>query len=74
MCFSKGKVKEVGDWIKKQPFNNLERQVVGSQIVDPEIVRRIEDIVDDFNAHNTPEQKVLQVKPHLLYKVRVFQI
>lgn len=58
------------EWLKKQPFSSVEHQTVGTLNVDPEIVKKIEEIVDDFKVHNaTGKQVVMQVKPHLLYKV-----
>lgn len=65
-------MKEVTEWLKEQPFASVEHQTVGTKCVEPEIVKKIEEIVDKFYAGKiSTREYVMQVKPHLLYKVSV---
>lgn len=69
--FSEEKLKELVAWLKSKPHYNAERQTSGNLIMDPEIVKILEDTVD---AHNNEESQikrtvVMKVKPQLLYKV-----
>lgn len=70
IIYSEGRIQSLVEWLKKQPYYTVERQKVGSKTVDIEIVKKIEEIVDNHNAALTnPKQVIMQVKPHLLYKV-----
>lgn len=70
---SKEKIKEVTAWIKKQPFYCIERQTCGSDCLDPEVVQKLEKVIDDFNSKQMEIKKVvMNVKPHLLFKVYNF--
>ncbi|KAB0798453.1 hypothetical protein PPYR_09446 [Photinus pyralis] len=65
----KEQIREITTWIKQQPYYSIERQVTGSSIIDPEAVKLLEKVVDQFAVTNTnSKQIVMQVKPHLLYK------
>lgn len=64
------KLKELTNWLKNQPYAALERQPVGSHILEVEVVNKIEEVVDRLRIRR--KENILQVKPHLLYKVIKF--
>ncbi|KAK4879546.1 hypothetical protein RN001_007692 [Aquatica leii] len=66
---AKEQIKQITTWIKKQPFYAIERQVCGSSMVDPEAIQLLEQVIDEFKKNTSePKDRVMQVKPHLLYK------
>lgn len=67
---SEERIKELLEWLKKQPASSVERQACGSQSLEPELVKRIEEIVDEDQKHpGAAKDVVLKIRPHLLYKV-----
>jgi hypothetical protein len=60
----------ITEWLKEQPYTKVERHVCGSEILEAELVQAVEKEVDDFQQHGCRGKTVImQVKPHLLYKV-----
>jgi hypothetical protein len=65
-------VMAITNWLKEQPYTKVERHVCGSEILEAEFVQSIEREVDEFQHHGCRGKTVImQVKPHLLYKVRI---
>lgn len=68
--FRKEKLKDITNWLKKQEVYNIERQQCGTWTVDPDVVKKLEELVDYYNSENPKIKSVImQVKPHLLFKV-----
>ena len=67
--FRKEKLDVVVSWLKSQPHCSIERRSCDSSALDPDIIKKIEEIVDKFNANHTYKEVTIQVKPNLLYKV-----
>ncbi|XP_018322001.1 5'-3' exoribonuclease 1 isoform X2 [Agrilus planipennis] len=65
----KEQIKEITAWIKKQPFYSVERQVCGSIGLYPDVIKKIEEIIDKFKKRSKIRKVVMEVKPHLLYVV-----
>ncbi|PSN30434.1 5'-3' exoribonuclease 1, partial [Blattella germanica] len=62
-------VTDIMNWLKEQPYTQIERHVCGSEIVEAELVQALEKEVDEFQQHSCRVKTVtMQVKPHLLYK------
>lgn len=68
--FRKERLKDITNWLKNQEVYNIERQQCGTWTVDPDVVKKLEEFVDNYNG-NSPKAKsvIMQVKPHLLFKV-----
>ncbi|XP_067006470.2 5'-3' exoribonuclease 1 [Anabrus simplex] len=59
----------ITSWMKEQPYYSVERNACGAEILEPEVVQEIENIVDNFYKTNCRVKTVtMQVKPYLLYK------
>lgn len=71
ICFSQEKLKELVTWLKSKPHYNAERQTSGSIIMDPEIVKRLEDTIDAYLNKEIHSNKrvTLRVKPQFLFRV-----
>eukprot|EP00095_Tigriopus_kingsejongensis_P010572 maker-scaffold1137_size60140-snap-gene-0.17 protein:Tk10572 transcript:maker-scaffold1137_size60140-snap-gene-0.17-mRNA-1 annotation:"5 -3 exoribonuclease 1" len=60
---------ELSSWLKDLPSTAAPRQACGTLSLYPEIVQKLEQIVDaEVSGKSPSEEMVLQVKPHLLYK------
>lgn len=68
--FSDERLKELDKWLKSKPHFNAERQVCGTSNIDAEVVRKIEETVDNYKKVANTKNVIMQIKPHLLYKVR----
>lgn len=65
----KEKLDAIVSWLKNQPYYSIERRPCDSSALDPDIVKKIEEIVDKFNVNHSYKEVTMQVKPNLLYKV-----
>lgn len=65
---SKERLSEISTWIKAQPYYSVERRPCGTHVLEPEIVKKIEEIVDNYKLIK-PKEIVMKIKPHILYKV-----
>lgn len=71
--FSTNQLKEVVAWLKEQPHYSLERLVSGSEFLELELVQKLEQVLELYNAQKHKVTNVImQVKPSLLYKVRIY--
>lgn len=71
--FRTDQLKEVVTWLKEQPHYSLERLVSGSEFFEPELVQKLEQVLESYNAQKQKVSHVImQVKPSLLYKVRTY--
>lgn len=71
--FSTGQLKEVITWLKEQPHYSLERVVSGSEFLELELVQKLEQVLEPYNAEkHKVSHVIMQVKPSLLYKVRTY--
>ncbi|KAK2584112.1 hypothetical protein KPH14_006553 [Odynerus spinipes] len=57
-------------WLKEQHFHGVESRSCGANVLDVEVVQKIEKQVDEFYKTCDQSNKVvvMQVKPHLLFK------
>ncbi|KAK9681238.1 Xrn1 helical domain [Popillia japonica] len=63
----KERLSEISTWIKAQPYYSVERRPCGTHVLEPEIVKKIEEIVDNYKLIK-PKEIVMKIKPHILYK------
>lgn len=71
---SNGRLKELADWIKEQPFATASRQPFGTETLDENIVAKIEEEVQALAQSDPVKKKVkLQLKPHLIHKPSLFK-
>jgi hypothetical protein len=66
---SEEKVKSIQTWLKTLPIHNIERRVCGSMLLEPEVIAEIEKTLDQMQE--SPKNITMNIKPHLLFKVRV---
>nr|CAD7460816.1 unnamed protein product [Timema tahoe] len=63
------KLSEIQTWLKEQAYSKIARQGCGSDLLDEEIVREIENTIDRFHQVGPRVKTVVaQAKPYLLYK------
>lgn len=63
-------VNKIKIWLSELPLHSIERLPCGSIALDPDIIQKLENIVDRFQEQQTEVKNVImQVKPHLLYNV-----
>ncbi len=71
------KLAQLAKWIKELPSSNSPRQPCGTQTLDEDVVRALEECVDSDAAAVAAgaRRKVvtMQVRPHLLYKPDLHQ-
>ena len=63
----KEKLKKLTDWIKELPCSNAARQPCGTQTLDENVIKAIEESLEEQKSDKGKEI-TMQVKPHLLYK------
>lgn len=62
-------------WLKAKPHHNAERQTSGNLIMDPEIVKHLEDTIDTYCKKEMPIKRIgMRVKPQLIYRVSLVKI
>ncbi|KAL3283158.1 hypothetical protein HHI36_006310 [Cryptolaemus montrouzieri] len=61
------KVKAIQTWLTSQPHSRVERRACNSAVLDVDVVKEIEKIVDGYKPSNT-KNVTLQCKPNLLYR------
>ncbi|KAI4465247.1 3' exoribonuclease [Holotrichia oblita] len=69
----KERLSELSAWIKAQPYYSVERRPCGTHILEPEVVKKIQEIVDNSKLIK-PKEIVMKIKPHILYKFRPISI
>ncbi|XP_063223399.1 5'-3' exoribonuclease 1 isoform X2 [Bacillus rossius redtenbacheri] len=63
------KTAEIVNWLKEQPYSKAEHLPCGSDMVDEDIVRKLENLVENFYKANLVGKSITMcVKPHVLYK------
>lgn len=67
--YSKEKIKEIVSWLEKQPVNSIERQTCGTLILESDVVKKIEETIEDNKTNKICKHYTMQIKPHLLFKV-----
>lgn len=69
---SQEKLKELVAWLKSKPHFNAERQTSGNLVMDPEIVKHLEDTIDAYRKTEVQIKRIgMRVKPQLLYRVNL---
>lgn len=65
-------MKELVAWLKSKPHYNAERQTSGNLIMDPEIVKKLEETIDAYHSKEIQVKRIgMRVKPQLLYRVNL---
>lgn len=68
--FRNERVQEIGNWIKNLDYMKIERKSCGLCMLEPEVVKLLENVIDECQKNNVLNTKVtMQVKPFLLYNV-----
>ena len=75
LTFYSGRVKELLEFIKSLPCASAQRVTQGSDTLDELVVKEIEKEVEKAKERNNKKKKriKMQVRPHLLYRVRSMQ-
>uniref|UniRef100_A0A1L8DX97 5'-3' exoribonuclease 1 n=2 Tax=Nyssomyia neivai TaxID=330878 RepID=A0A1L8DX97_9DIPT len=55
-------------FVKTQPHYNIERQQIGSQFIERDIMEEILEVVKEINSNCAYKQLKLQIKPRLVYR------
>lgn len=67
--FREERIKELQGWLKELPSNEIERRSCGSNMLDDEITKEIEEIVDNFPTKTPKKTLTMQIKPGFIYRV-----
>uniref|UniRef100_A0A6B2E5W8 5'-3' exoribonuclease 1 n=1 Tax=Phlebotomus kandelakii TaxID=1109342 RepID=A0A6B2E5W8_9DIPT len=61
-------LQEMVKFVKEQPHYNMDRQVIGAQVVEKEIIEEMMEIVQESKKNLVYKQLKLQIKPKLVYR------
>ncbi|XP_055678053.1 5'-3' exoribonuclease 1 isoform X2 [Lutzomyia longipalpis] len=61
-------LQEMVAFVKEQPHYNMERQQIGSQFIEKDILEEIIDVVQETKNNRVYKQLKLQIKPRLVYR------
>ncbi|GAB0088576.1 5'-3' exoribonuclease 1 [Sergentomyia squamirostris] len=61
-------LQEMMAFVKEQPHYNMDRQQIGAQVVEKEIIEEVIEIVEENKKNLLYKQLKLQIKPHLVYR------
>ncbi|KAJ8980060.1 hypothetical protein NQ317_012900 [Molorchus minor] len=65
------KLKELQTWLKQLPCHSVERQTCGTEIVEPDVIKEIESIVDKCTKSGKSKKVTMQIKPNFLYRPEI---
>ncbi|GJQ70278.1 putative 5'-3' exoribonuclease [Trypoxylus dichotomus] len=64
----KQQLKELSEWIKSRPYYTVERRSCGTLMLEPDVIKMVEEIVSNSKSTGKVKEIIMKVKPHLLYK------